>query len=299
MYPPFLKPNDKIVIVSPSGCIDSCFIDGAVERLSDWGYRPVVSNYARGKVGRFSGLTEERISDLQEALDDREAKAILCSRGGYGLSQIIDSLDFTNFEINPKWIIGFSDITVLHNVATALDVVSIHSIMTKHLTELQKKDEAVELLHQILKGDFPIYSISANPLNRKGEAQGKIVGGNLSVIYSMRGTHFDLDAYHKILFIEDVGEKPYHIDRMMQNLRIGGVLENLEGLIVGQFSDYEEDLLMGKTVYEIIADAVSDYDFPVCFDFPAGHVDRNLPLLMNGDVSFSVNNKDVELSFSC
>lgn len=289
MVPPFLKHGDKVVIVSPSGNIDSKYIDGAVEVLTEWGLNPEVSEFARGQVGRFSGTVEERVADLQAAIDDEEVKAILCSRGGYGLVQIIDLLDFTTFEINPKWIIGFSDITVLHAVTSAIDVVSLHSIMAKHLTELPAESKPVQMLHDILFGKtLPDCSCEAHPLNRKGTSEGSVVGGNLSVLFGLRGTHFDLDCYQKILFLEDVGEKPYHIDRMMQNLKMGGVLENLKGLIVGQFTEYEEDPLMGKTVYEIIADAVSEYDFPVCFNFPAGHVEENIPLMLGAEITLQV-----------
>lgn len=298
MTPPFLKPYDKVAIVSPAGNIDKKYIDGAVKILADWGLCPVVSEFALGQDGRFSGTVEQRFNDLQQAIDDDEVKAILCSRGGYGMMQIVDMLDLTSFEIHPKWIIGFSDITVLHSATSTIDVVSIHSIMAKHLTELPADSFPVSMLHDILFGKaLPDISIKPHPLNREGKTEGVIVGGNLSVLFGLRGTHFDLDAYEKILVIEDIDEKPYHIDRMMQNLKIGGVLENLTGLIVGQFTDCTEDPLMGKTVYEIIADAVSEYDYPVCFNFPTGHVENNLPLLLGAEATLIVGNNEVELKY--
>lgn len=298
MTPPFLKPFDKIAIVSPSGYIESKYIDGAVKVLTEWGLRPVVCECALGQDGRFSGSVEERSNDLQEAIDDVEIKAILCSRGGYGLMQIIDLLDLTSFEIHPKWIIGFSDITVLHSACSTIEVVSIHSIMAKHLTELPIDSLPVSMLHDILFGKaLPNITMKGHELNRIGETEGILVGGNLSVLYGLRGTHFDLDAYEKILFIEDIEEKPYHIDRMMQNLKMGGVLENLTGLIVGQFTDCPEDPLMGKTVYEIIASAVSEYEYPVCFNFPSGHDENNLPLLLGAEVTLHVDNEKVELTY--
>lgn len=298
MTPPFLKPYDKVAIVSPSGNIDTKYIDGAVKVLTEWGLRPVVSESAKGEFGRFSGTVEERFNDLQNAIDDDEVKAIFCSRGGYGLVQIVDMLDLTSFEIHPKWIIGFSDITVLHSATSTIDVVSIHSIMAKHLTELPADALPVSMLKNILFGKtLPDVLIKPHPLNRAGKTEGVLVGGNLSVLYGLRGTHFDLDAYEKILFIEDIDEKPYHIDRMMQNLKMGGVLENLTGLVVGQFTDCTEDPLMGKTVYEIIAEAVSEYEYPVCFNFPSGHVDQNLPLLLGAEVTLTVNKNEVELKY--
>lgn len=298
MIPPFLTAFDKVALVSPAGNIDVKYIDGAVKCLNEWRLKPVVGEFARGQVGRFSGTMEQRIADLQNAIDDDDIKAIFCSRGGYGLMQIVDSLDFTSFEIHPKWIVGFSDITVLHSAASSIHVVSLHSPMAKQLTEASHS-ESVRLMHNVLFGQaLPNCKIAGNELNRKGKVEGILVGGNLSVLFGLRGTHFDLDAYNKILFLEDVGEKPYHIDRMMQNLKMGGVLENLKGLVVGRFTDYEEDPLMGKTVYEIIADAVSEYDYPVCFNFPAGHVDENnMPLLLGAEVKLSVADDKAELVY--
>lgn len=293
MIPPFLKRQDKIAIVSPSGNIDGKYIDAVVQLLSDWDLQPVVSEFAREQVGRFSGTAEQRISDLQEAIDNREIKAILCSRGGYGLMQIVDFVDFTEFEINPKWIIGYSDVTVLHAVASNLDVVSLHSHMARQLTEQPTDSPILKNLQNILFGELPTYTIPSHPLNRNGKVKGQVIGGNLSILYALRGTHFDMDGYRKILLIEDIGEEPYHIDRMMHNLKMGGILENIEGLIVGQFTNYEEDPLMGKTVYELIADAVAEYDYPVCFNFPVGHVDNNVPLLIGAEAKFVVGDEVV------
>ena len=224
-------------------------------------------------------------------------KAILCSRGGYGIAQIVDKLDFTKFEKNPKWLIGFSDITILHNVISNLGIASVHAVMAKHLSELPLDSEQIVALKDILFGKFPDYSISSHPLNRNGIAKAKLVGGNLSVLMALRGSKFDLHYKNNILFLEDIDEKPYHVDRMMQNLRFSGVLSQLSGLIVGQFSDYEEDSLMMQTVSEIIYAAVSDYNYPVCFNFPAGHVDYNLALILGEKIILSVNEEAVKLTF--
>ena len=297
MTPPFLQPSDEIRIISPSGAIDSCLIEGATKRLESWGLKVTEGNYARFEYGRFAGTTEQRIYDLQNALDDKNVKAILCSRGGYGVAQIIDKIDFSKFITSPKWLIGFSDITILHNAINNLNFASIHGIMAKHLTELDEDCEQVKRLYNILFGNSQSYSIPLHVLNRTGSAQGKIVGGNLSVLIGLRGSKFDLNYKNNILFIEDIAEKPYHIDRMMQNLRFSGVLAQLSGLIVGQFSDCQEDPLMKQSIVEIIANSVKDYNYPVCFDFPAGHVDYNLPLIMGEKAHLEVKESAAKLTF--
>ncbi len=288
MLPPFLKYGDKICIISPSGNINPEFIDGATQVLNNWGLKVVEGKFARTEYGRFAGTKEQRISDLQAAFDDSEVKAILCSRGGYGLVQIVDNLDFTRFVESPKWLIGFSDITILHNAITNLGIASIHGIMAKHLTELPADCEQVEKLKSLLFGKLPEYKIPAHPQNRVGKATGKLIGGNLSVLAGMIGTSFDLPYKNNILFIEDIDEKPYHIDRMMNHLKLCGALSKISGIIVGQFSDCEEDPQMMQSITEIIFDAVSDYQYPVCFGFPAGHVDYNLPLILGENLTLSV-----------
>jgi len=265
--------------------------------LSDWGLQVTEGEFARVEFGRFAGTKSQRISDLQDALDDPNVKAILCSRGGYGLAQIIDKLNFDVFLQSPKWLIGFSDITILHNAISNLGVVSVHGIMAKPLAELPFNADPVLRLKEILFGKLPSYSISAHKLNRPGIGNGKLVGGNLSVLMGLRGSMFDAGYKNSILFIEDVAEKPYHIDRMIQNLRFSGALAQLAGLVVGQFSDCDEDPLMKQTIAEIISEAVSDYDYPVCFNFPTGHVDYNLPLLFGANVTLKVNEVESKLIF--
>ena len=297
MFPKFLQIGDEIRILSPSGYVQPEYIDGAKRVLSDWGFNPTEGKFAREQCGRFAGTQEQRAHDLQEALDDLNVKAILCSRGGYGLAQIIDKIDWSSFQKNPKWIIGFSDISVLHNAASALGICSLHSIMAKHLTELFANSQPVIQLKNILLGELPVYALSSHPLNKAGKAEGKLVGGNLSVLMGLRGSRFDLNYENNILFIEDVGEKPYHIDRMIQNLRLSGVFSQISGLIVGQFSDSEEDSLMLATIYELIYNAVKEYDIPVCFDFPVGHVDENLPLIVNANICLDISKEKSLLSY--
>ena len=297
MIPSFLRAGDNIHIVSPSGAIQPGFIDGATKLLSSWGLKVTEGKYARTEYGRFSGTKDERAADLQQALDDPNVKAILCSRGGYGLAQIIDKIDFTSFAKSPKWLIGFSDITILHNAITALGIASMHGIMTKYLTELPEESDQITSFKNLLFGTPSNFSIKPEAENRLGQAEGKLIGGNLSVMMGMRSTPFDLDFNNNILFIEDVGEKPYQIDRMMQSLRLSGVLKQISGLVVGQFSDYDEDPLMMQSVAEIILAAVSEYDYPVCFNFPAGHVDYNLSLILGEQAELFVESDKVHLNY--
>jgi len=297
MTPPYLKPNDQIRIVSPSGNIEPKYIVGVKKTLSSWGLNATEGEFARTKYGRFAGTEAQRISDLQEALDDPSVNAILCSRGGYGVAQIIDKLDFSTFAKSPKWLIGFSDITILHNAISNLGIASIHGIMAKHLTQFPADSIHVQKCREILFGQMPTYVVPKHRLNKVGIAQGKLIGGNLSVLIGLRGSQFDLDYKNNILFIEDIAERPYHIDRMMQNLRFSGSLAQLSGLVVGQFSDCDEDPLMKKSVAQIIASAVSEYDYPVCFNFPAGHVDNNFPLKLGETVQFEVTKRAVTLTF--
>ena len=297
MTPAYLQPNDQIRIISPSGIINPEYIDGAKKVFTTWGLQATEGEFARSEYGRFAGTKEQRIADLQQALDDPNVKAILCSRGGYGVAQIIDKIDFTSFAKSPKWLIGFSDISILHNAISNLGIASIHGIMAKHITELPADAEQTQSLKSILFGHLPVYKVSNQPLNKTGQAQGNLIGGNLSVLMGMRGSKFDLPYQGNILFVEDIAEKPYHIDRMMQNLRFSGALAKLSGLVVGQFSDCEEDPLMMQTISEIISDAVRDYNYPVCFNFPAGHVDFNLPLLMGMPVNLNVGKESTELVY--
>ena len=297
MTPPYLKPNDQIRIVSPSGNIEPKYIVGAKKTLSSWGLNVTEGKFARTKYGRFAGTEAQRIADLQEALDDPSVNAILCSRGGYGVAQIIDKLDFSTFAKSPKWLIGFSDITILHNAISNLGIASIHGIMAKHLTQFPADSIHVQKCREILFGQMPTYVVPKHRLNKVGIAQGKLIGGNLSVLIGLRGSQFDLDYKNNILFIEDIAERPYHIDRLMQNLRFSGALAQLSGLVVGQFSDCDEDPLMKKSVAQIIASAVSEYDYPVCFNFPAGHVDNNFPLKLGETVQFEVTKRAVILTF--
>lgn len=297
MTPSFLQKGDQIRIITPSGAIDPSLIDGAKSTLESWGLNVTEGEFARTAFGRFGGTKEQRISDIQAAFDDPQVKAILCSRGGYGVAQLIDAIDFTKFKQAPKWLIGFSDITILHNAISNNEVASIHGIMAKHLTELPAECEQVVGLKKILFGELPHYQIPTHPLNKLGTTNGKLVGGNLSVIAGMIGTPFDLTYEGNILFLEEISEQPYHIDRMLQNLRLSGALAKLKGVVIGQFEGCDEDPQMMQTLSETIRDAFKDFDYPICFNFPAGHLDYNLPLVMGENVKLEVNNKESRLHY--
>ena len=269
-----------IRIISPSGVIDPAYIDGAVDRLRAWGYKVSVGAHARDTWGRFAGRDEDRLADIVEALRDPEVDYILCSRGGYGLQRIIDRIPSIT-----KPVIGFSDITALHQHSFISGQSSLHGIMCKHIATLPEDSEPLQLFRRALDGEPLTYHWSSHPLNREGEAFAPIVGGNLSVLYGLQGTPYGIQnsairIQFPILLIEDICERHYHIDRMIRNLRMSGVLAHLSGLIVGQFTDCEDDPMMNQTVYETIKEAVADYDYPLIFNAPIGHVEHNLPLWM-------------------
>lgn len=292
-----MKEERHIRIVSPSGAINPEYIEGATQRLQSWGHRVTEGQYARGQYSRFSGTDEERLYDLHEALTMPDVDLVLCSRGGYGLQRIIDRV---NVPIT-KPIIGFSDITALHQTAALQGCPTLHGLMCKHIATLPEDSEALQLFRWALDGKPLRYELPAHPLNRPGTAEGTLIGGNLSVLYGLQGTPYSLsnviDAYPEgvLLFIEDIGERHYHIDRMMKNLRMSGVLERINGLVVGQFTDCDEDPLMMKDVYSTILEAADDYDYPILFDFPAGHVEDNRPLRLSAKTKMEVRNGLVRL----
>ncbi len=295
--PPFLIPGDKIRIISPAGKCSEEQVLPAVNWLKDNGFIVELGIHVFGQYFQFSGTDDERLFDLQEALDDPEAGAIICSRGGYGTIRIMDHLDFSCFRKHPKWLVGYSDITILHNRIHQLGYQSIHSVMCRHFVDEngQPTDSLLSLI-RVLKGEKPVYEFCGNPLNRRGTATARLVGGNLSLLYSLIGTPYDLDTAGKILFIEETSEYLYHIDRMMNSLKLSGKLMNLAGLVVGQFSDVKDNPdPFGKTVEEIILDAVKENDFPVCFGVPAGHEQPNLALTLGAIWKLKITEKKCSL----
>lgn len=298
--PPNLKKGDTIMILAPAGKIkDRSAIDPGIELANHWGLVVFFGNHLLSQEGTFAGTDAQRLGDLQKALDDPGIKAIWAARGGYGTVRIVDDLDFTKFMNHPKWVIGYSDITVLHNKINELGYQSIHGQMPLTLNlEDPAQREGIQSLHRTLFGKKLQYKIDSSSFNRQGESTGQLVGGNLSIVYSMLGSDTNLNMNGRILFIEDVGEALYHIDRMMISLKRAGFFENCNGVIVGDFKlKKNEGNRFGKSLEEIVLEAVDGTDFPVVFNFPAGHLVDNRTLLMGSYVDMKVTNKKARISF--
>ncbi len=295
--PSSLKKGDKVMIVATARKISEEELRPAIEVLNKWGLIVVLGDNIYQENDQFSGTSEQRVTDLQKALDDEMVKAIFCARGGYGTVKIIDELDFSRFLKYPKWVVGYSDVTVLHNhINIKLSIQTAHATMPINFP--LNTSESLSSLKRGLFGEELNYDFDANSLNKNGKANGVLIGGNLSIIYSLMGTASQLNTDGKILFIEDLDEYLYHVDRMMMNLRRAGLLENLSGLIVGGMSDMNDNAIAyGKTAVEIISDTVKDFDYPVCFDFPAGHLADNRTLIFGENVQLEVQEK-CSLSFS-
>jgi muramoyltetrapeptide carboxypeptidase len=294
IQPPILKKGDKIAIIASARKISMSEIQSALAILQSWGLEVVLGKNLFNTDNQFSGTDDERAADLQMALDDDSVKAIVSARGGYGTIRIIDKIDFSKFKKQPKWVIGYSDITVLHSHIHNFGIETLHATMPINFT---KNEEALETLWKSLFGEKLDYNIASHPLNRNGFAEAEIVGGNLSLLYALSGSSSDIDTNEKILFIEDLDEYLYHVDRMMMNLKRSGKLKNLAGLVVGGMSDMKDNTIpFGKTAEEIIIDAVKEYDYPVCFNFPAGHIDRNLALVFGKKMKLDVRENGSFLS---
>lgn len=294
--PPALKSDDKAVIVSPAGKIDPNIVDKAATVLSEWGLKVHIGENALHETGRFSGFVEQRLTDLQTAMDDPDVKLILCSRGGYGTVHLLDKLNFHEIINHPKWIVGYSDITALHAALQSNGILSVHGPMAKHFSEEGASDVSVRFTKAILGGNHLKYEIPVvqyKHLNRTGRAKGKLFGGNLSVFCGILGTKYARIPKNGILFIEDIGEEPYRVDRMIYQLKMAGVFGKISGLIVGQFTEFKEDNGMYGALYESILSAVGEYTFPVCFDFPVGHVKYNFPLIMGAGASLLVKEESI------
>lgn len=287
--PDFLRQGDKAVIISPSGNIAPELIDKAVIQLQNWGLNVEVSPHAKNQHGRFCGTIKERLSDIQNAFDDEDTKLILCSRGGYGCVHLVEKLNFEKIKQTPKWLVGYSDITVLHQVLLQNNIVSLHAPMAKHIVEEDSNNISTQYLKELLFGNIPEYKIDAHPLNIEGNAEGILFGGNLAVLCSLIGSKYLQVPESGILFVEDIGEDPYKIDRMMWTLKLSGILDKIKGLVVGSFSGCEEDLLMYMPVNDSIQNIMKEYNIPVSFDFPVGHTKDNFPLLHGTKVRFEVN----------
>jgi muramoyltetrapeptide carboxypeptidase len=279
--PPYLHQGDTIGLVCPSGAMPVEKISECIRVLNEeWGFRTKTGKTIGSQFHYFSGTDEERLNDFQQMLDDDEVKAVFCARGGYGMTRIIDGIDFKKFKKNPKWIIGYSDITVLHShLYSNYYIASLHAPMAGAFNDAGYINKFVQSLKSILEGKKIKYTTDPHEFNKKGEAIGELIGGNLTILAHLIGTDSDIKTRGRILFIEDVGEYLYNVDRMMQQLKRSGKLSKLAGLVVGGFTDMKDtEQPFGQTVYEIIRDIVSGYDYPVCFGFPVSHEKENYAL---------------------
>lgn len=296
--PEFLKTGDTIGIISTARKISKEEILPATTFFEKQGFKVIFGTNLFCEDRQFSGTDEQRASDLQEMFDNLEVKAVVCARGGYGTVRIIDKLDFSNFIQNPKWICGYSDVTVLHSHIHNLGIETLHSTMPLNFPKDGSVNESMKSLIRALKGEKLSCTITPHKFNRIGKSSGIICGGNLSILYSLNGTPSDIKTGGKILFIEDLDEYLYHIDRMMMNLKRSGKLAHLAGLIVGGMSDMNDNTIpFGKTAEEIVYEAVAEYNYPVCFGFPAGHIAENYALKFGEILKLSIQEDKSEIIF--
>jgi len=295
--PSYLKKGDRIAIVSPARSITFDEVHPTIRFFTRNDFEVILGSHVFSRRDQFAGTDEQRLRDFQTMLDDQQIRAILCSRGGYGTVRIIDRLDFSSFREHPKWIVGYSDITVLHaHIQRQYGIETLHAAMPVNITD-DIPGENLRSMLKALTGRRMTYTFPKDELSREGRTEGVLTGGNLSVLYSLMGSPSESDTAGKILFLEDVDEYLYHIDRMMMNLKRTGKLARLKGLIVGGMTKMNDNAIpFGKTASQIIADAVKEYQYPVCYGFPAGHGERNLALIMGRKVLFSVE-EEVSLSF--
>jgi muramoyltetrapeptide carboxypeptidase len=290
--PTYLKKGDTIAITCTAGYMLLDKAKACIKKLKDEGYQIIVSPTVGGNSKNyFSGSDAERLQEMQAYLDDKNVKAILCGRGGYGTGRIIDALDFKKFCKTPKWLIGFSDITLLHShVVSNYKIATLHAPMAAAFANKEHNTENIISLLDALKGKKNNYEVKHNTLNKTGTKKGKLLGGNVALLANAIGTKSDIDTKNAILFIEDIGEQLYAVDRMMYQLKRAGKLKNLAALVVGDFTDMQDtDRPFGKTIYEIINDIVAEYDYPVCYGFPVGHGAENRALKVGVKYSLVVN----------
>lgn len=297
--PPYVKPGDLVSIAAPARWVDPEDIENFLSLLEQEGLKTMTGSIFT-RHHQFAGEDKARLNDLQQMLDHPDIKAIFCARGGYGTIRLLNKIDLKGFADHPKWVVGFSDITALHAyLQMRIGVACIHGAMPYTLKDVaDNQDPAVQSLFGILKGEFPGYTVPAHSLNRKGKGSGILLGGNLSMLCSLTGTLFQFPTRGAILFLEEVDEYLYHIDRMMQNLKLAGMLENLAGLVVGGLTDmHDNEVPFGMDAAGIIREAIEEFDFPVCFDFPAGHIAGNMAMVLGREVALEVSEEGSQLVY--
>ena len=292
IQPPYLKPGDTIAILAPSGILKyrNDEVEKAKALLKSWGLNAVVGKHVFNQNNHFAGSDNQRFEDFQNALDDPNITAIWCARGGYGTVRILDKLDYTKFKSNPKWVIGYSDITAMHNQIHNLGFESMHAMMCTSLQDdTETIKETISTFKDALFGNPLNYTLEGSKFNKDGVVNAAIVGGNLSVLYSMLGSNTSIDTSGKIVFIEDIGEYEYHIDRMLQALKRAGYFDNCAGVLVGSISKIRKNTtLWGSSVQQLILDVLADYNFPIAFNMPAGHEKDNRALILGRTVTLTV-----------
>ncbi|HYG52166.1 MAG TPA: LD-carboxypeptidase [Flavobacteriales bacterium] len=291
IIPPYLKKSDKVALVAPARKMSKAELEPAVQILTEWGFEPVLGPNVFGEHHQFSGTDAERCADMQWALDHVEIKAVIAIRGGYGCLRIVDDINLVSFTRHPKWVVGYSDITAFHSaIHVKTNVCTLHATMPVNFS---KHEKATKSLFNALTGQGNTYHFADETL-RPTNAEGIVVGGNLSLLYAMIGTPTDIDTNGKILFIEDLDEYFYHIDRMMIAMKRAGKLTNLKALLVGSFTDMKDNQVpFGKNVQEIIREAVKDYSYPVYFNFPAGHQDANKAIVLGAECTLEMGQGEV------
>jgi muramoyltetrapeptide carboxypeptidase len=299
--PAYLKTGDTVAIVAPSGALRNKNekIELTIELLKSWGLNVVVGKNVFNINNHFAGTDAERCEDYQKALDDATISAILCARGGYGTVRILDKLDFTKFKKHPKWLIGYSDITALHNQLQNEGFESIHGMMcTSMQKDLDSIKETVSTFKDAIFGKPLAYTLEGSSYNKTGTTKGELIGGNLTLLHTMLGSKTSIDTSGKILFIEEVGEYEYHIDRMLQSLKRAGYFDNCKGLIVGDISEVRANPTpWGSSIEQLILDALSEYNFPIAFNMPAGHKKDNRALIFGRTVELTVDKDKSEVVF--
>ncbi|HEA28497.1 MAG TPA: LD-carboxypeptidase [Leeuwenhoekiella sp.] len=295
--PPYLKAGDKVGILSTARKVDAADLKNALELLKNWGLEAVLGSSIGAEQDQYAGSDSLRRDDLQLMLNDTSIKAIWCAKGGYGTVRIIDDLDFYKFVKYPKWIVGYSDVTVLHSHLNKMGFETLHAAMCKGIED--NSAFAKKSLQDALFGKTIHYNVDKHYLSRIGVGAGEMAGGNISILYSLCGSPSAITTDGKILFIEDLDEYLYHVDRMMMNLKRNGLLKNLTGLVVGGLTKmHDNSVPFGKNAKEIVLDAVAEYDYPVCFDFPAGHLDDNRALILGRKATLEVTESGVKLNFA-
>lgn len=301
IQPPYLKTGDTVAIVAPSGILKERTgeVEQAVALLNSWGLQVVVGKHVFNKANHFAGTDEERSEDFQNALDDPSISAIWCARGGYGTVRILDRLNFSKFKKNPKWLIGYSDITALHNQMGNEGFESIHAMMCTSLSDdISEIEETVSTFKDAIFGGSLSYTLKGSDYNRLGQVTAPLVGGNLTMLHTMLGSKTSIDLSGKILFIEEIGEYAYHIDRMLQSLKRAGYFDHCKGVIVGDITKVRKNTTpWGTSVEQLILDALSEYDFPIAFNMPAGHEKDNRALILGRTIDLVVGKNKSTIVF--